>query len=282
MTRLARDVVGKVPAPGVWPERLIFDFRALKFIRPAGVVFLHNIIRWLQAKECEVLFSGHEGDSAPLRYLRDSLFFRVHIDGVVPNGEPCRATTRPLIEVKHQDSHSWLKLQLIPWVAAQANVNTASLYGLQSSMAEIFNNILDHSRHDIGSVFGQHFPQENLITIAVSDMGLGIPSNVRKLKPRLSDCDAILESIKEGFTTKSVPTNAGMGLDQLMRSVVLSLQGRVTIYSGKGMVTFAPRQGVVGSLLASNVGFCPGTTIEIGIDTRTIPNMSDAEEDLEW
>jgi hypothetical protein len=53
---------------------------------------------------------------------------------------------------------------------------------LQSSMAEIFNNISEHSRYDIGSVFGQYFPNENAIIIAVSDMGLGISCKCKKAR----------------------------------------------------------------------------------------------------
>jgi hypothetical protein len=283
MTQLASDVARKKPGPGVWPDRIVFDFQKLKFIRPAGVVFLHNIIRWLEAKECGTAFRGYKADTAPLKYLHDALFFELHLEGKVSSGASRRATTQPLVEVSHKNSHAWIKLNLIPWISTQANVNIASLYGLQSSMAEIFNNILDHSRHDIGSVFGQYFPSEQVIILAISDMGLGIPVNVRKIKPELSDSAAIIQAVKEGFTTRSVPTNAGMGLDQLMRSVVVSLNGHVTIYSGKGMVRFDPRRGAVQPHPTANVGFCQGTTIEIGIDTRAIPYLSDKEEEeLEW
>ena len=149
-------------------------------------------------------------------------------------------------------------------------------------MAEIFNNIIEHSRHDIGSVFGQHFPQKDLITIAVSDMGLGIPKTVKTLRPELSDGDAILEAVREGFTTRSVATNTGLGLDQLLRSVVTGLGGKVTIYSGEAIVSFSRRANSVASFKLRNVGFCPGTTIEIGIDPRKIPPQSEDEEDLLW
>jgi hypothetical protein len=47
MTRLARDVANRV-VKGKWPDHVTFDFSRLRFIRPAGVVFLHNLIRWLQ------------------------------------------------------------------------------------------------------------------------------------------------------------------------------------------------------------------------------------------
>jgi hypothetical protein len=246
MSQLARDVVRRKPAANVWPDRVVFDFQVLRFIKPAGVVFLHNIIRWLQAKKCRVAFLNHKQNRAAINYLRDSLFFHLHFNSDILPNCACRSTTQPLVEIKHEKSNFWIKQTLIPWVAREAKTNEASLYGLQSSMTELFNNILDHSRYDIGSVFGQHFPSEHLISIALSDMGCGIPTNVRTIKHDISDCDGILEAVKEGFTTGSIPTNAGMGLDQLMRSVVIALQGQVTIYSGKGIVRFcltdAPRQ----------------------------------------
>jgi hypothetical protein len=262
---------------GQWPERVTFDFSRLTFIRPAGVVFLRNIIRWLCAKGCKVFFRGHHGESEPIKYLRDAQFFRLHLEGEYEEEGACRPTTRPLIDVKYERSQSWIRLTLIPWVAGQARVSTASLYGLQSSMAEIFNNISEHARHDIGSVFGQYFPNENVIIIAVSDMGLGIPANVKKLRSELSDPNAIIEAVKQGFTTKSVATNT-----QLLRSVVSELGGKVTIYSGAGIVTFEPKSGGIGHRGTGGVGLCPGTTIEIRLDPRCIPVQPANEEDIEW
>jgi hypothetical protein len=37
MSQLARDVVRRKPAANVWPDRVVFDFQVLRFIRPAGV-----------------------------------------------------------------------------------------------------------------------------------------------------------------------------------------------------------------------------------------------------
>jgi hypothetical protein len=149
-------------------------------------------------------------------------------------------------------------------------------------MAEIFTNIQNHSRFEIGSIFGQHFPGENSIVIAVSDMGLGIPTNVRKVENIPSDSDAIVTAVQKGFTSKSFETNSGMGLDQLLRSVVVELGGKVTIYSGAGMVAFTPKKGNIVTEQYRKIGFCPGTTIEINLDTRVIPNLPDSEDELQW
>jgi hypothetical protein len=86
-------------------------------------------------------------------------------------------------------------------------------------MSEIFNNIKDHSRYDIGSVFGQHFQSKNIITIAISDMGLGIPTNVRLIEPNLSDCGCIQRAVKEGFSAALIRVLRSMSFDDFKRRV---------------------------------------------------------------
>ena len=247
MSRLAAAMIRTKPAPNRWPETVTFDFDTLQFIRPTGVVFLHNLIRWLQAKDCTVSFRNHKKNRPPLNYLRDARFFSTHINSYDMSGSVTRSTTKALVEVRHSASHAWIRRQLIPWISSESGADEASLYGLRSCFSELFNNIRDHTRHDIGSVFAQHFPHEHSIIISLSDMGIGIPRNVRKVRRELGDGDCIVEAVKCGFTTGSVPTNAGMGLDQLLQTVVTTLNGRVSIYSGKGMVAFEQRIRGIGS-----------------------------------
>ncbi|WP_176422151.1 hypothetical protein [Bradyrhizobium sp. 2S1] len=78
-------------------------------------------------------------------------------------------------------------------------------------MAELFNNIQDHTQLDIGTICAQHFPRESLVYISLSDMGLGIPGRVRTLLPQLSDAQAIIKATEAGFTTKTTPGNRGIG-----------------------------------------------------------------------
>lgn len=261
------------------PSRIEFDFATLNFIRPVGIVFLHNLIRWLQEKKHEVAFKNYNREKKCISYLKDSQFFKLY--GIDCCGT-CRSTTQPLIDVKHEHSFQWRNVYMIPWLSRQADKSEASFYGLANAIGELFNNIKDHSRYDIGSVFCQHFPSRNEISIALADMGVGIPHNVKKLRPSLSDADAIVEATKERFTTKSIPTNAGMGLDQLMRAVVIALKGSVTIYSQNGMVKFVHNGGLVQPCPYASVGFSPGTMIEISLDTSSIPNLDDDEGDIKW
>jgi hypothetical protein len=73
-----------------------------------------------------------------------------------------------------------------------------------------------------------------------------------------------------------------MGLDQLLRAVVMELRGGVTIYSGMGIVSFALQNGEISPIGLPDVGFCPGTTIEINLCPGMIPSRPADEEDIQW
>jgi hypothetical protein len=88
--------------------------------------------------------------------------------------------------------------------------------------------------------------------------------------------------MREGFTTRSIPTNQGLGLDYLLQTVVLTNGGHVTVYSCNAIVTFSPYMGAITAYEFPNVGFIPGTTIDICLRTDTIEPVADEQEDLIW
>jgi signal transduction histidine kinase len=170
----------------------------------------------------------------------------------------------------------------VPWLAGRLEISEASIYGFKVCISELFNNIKDHTQLDIGSIFVQHFPTERDVMISVSDFGVGIPDNVRKTLPNLSDAQAIIHAVEEGFTTKSTPGNKGVGLDYLLQTVVAHNGGKVTIYSGDSIVRFARFRNGILSIPSTGVGFCPGTTIDLSLRTGTIENLPEESEDLKW
>jgi anti-sigma regulatory factor (Ser/Thr protein kinase) len=172
-------------------------------------------------------------------------------------------------------------MDLLPWLASQLGISEASLHRFKNCAAELFNNIKDHTQFDIGSIFVQHFPNEKSVTIAMSDFGIGIPARVRE-KRQLPDAAAIIEAVKEGFTTKSSPRNKGIGLDYLLKTVVLGNGGRVTVYSGRGIVRFDRVGTEIRPFAFQRVGFCPGTTFELRLRTNAIEVLPDEREELQW
>jgi anti-sigma regulatory factor (Ser/Thr protein kinase) len=280
LSKLADDITSQHPSG--FPVSLTFDFQQLSFIRPAGVVFLSNLFWWLHQHGTAVHLINVDKDTKALEYLDDSLFFEQHCGRKIrPNAAP-RQTTRPLVRIAHEQSHDWLASNLIPWLANSLGLTEASLYELKTCLSELFNNIQDHTQFDIGSIFVQHYPNENRVSISLSDFGLGIPAKVKETVPNLSDSAAIIQAVQEGFTSRSTPGNAGLGLDYLLRTVVGTNNGTVTIFSLGGIVQFRRNDGKICPIIAKNVGFCPGTTIDINLRTDLIEWIPQEREELEW
>lgn len=267
---------------GRLPDHVCLEFSRLAFIEPAGVTFLSNFILWLRNRGVGVSFSAYDARTEAIRFLDDSLFFEKHLGRKLNPAAKPRATTQPLIDVHHEESHAWLRIHMVPWLSDALGVAEEALDPFQVCVSEIFNNIKDHSALEIGSFFAQHFPRLDRVSIAVADFGRGIPTLVRKLHPDMSDNDAIRKAVEAGFTTSSTPRNQGIGLDYLLETVVMHNGGTATIYSLKGAVRFQRDGAAIAAQPLANVGFCPGTTIDISLRTDTIGNLVQEPEPEVW
>lgn len=282
MTRVTNQIVDAAVG-GKLPAQVCFNFGTLGFIEPAGLVFLSNLIDWLRGeKECEVAYSGVDEKSASVRYLDDCGFFATSYGKALDEQAAPRRSSMPFARVAQQNSHEWLDGHFIPWLSARLDQSAATLAPLRICVSELLNNIADHTRFNIGGVAAQHFPNANRLQIAIADFGIGIPRSVAKLRPGLSDTDAIIQATEEGFTTQSTPRNRGAGLDYLLRVVPGAGLGNISIYSCDGMVSFGPSNGSVGVASSQTEGFCPGTLIEIEIRTDRIQPVDQEEEELQW
>lgn len=264
-------------------ERVIFDFTKLKFIEPVGITVLSNLIGRLDKYNCSVAFKFNSPDrnnkSCPIAFLDDAMFFKYYLNETLDNIAELRQTTFPLKNVKYSESIQYLN-KAIYWLAGKLNMSKSSLGDIENSLKEIFNNIDNHSSEQIASTFIQHFPNKKEVKLSISDFGIGIPTNVQKIKPFLSDGQAILQAIQQGFSTKTVPGNRGAGLDLLLHNVVINNKGYVYIHSNHGILrcTYNGFGGM--SISESNVdGFYPGTLLDIGFKTDTIENL---EEEFTW
>jgi hypothetical protein len=277
LSKVAADLSAAHAGKG-WPPEVMIDFGNLGFVRPAGIVFLSNMFAWLTAHQTKVTPINLDGPGDAIRFLDDALFFEQHCGAKLRAGASPRSTTMPLIRVAHDRCHDWLESDLLPWLAYRLSITKASLYGIKTCVAELFNNIQDHTQLEIGTICAQHFPRENKVYISLSDLGLGIPNRVRTKVANLSDADAIIKATAAGFTTKSVPGNQGIGLDYLLTTVAKGNGGIVSFYSSNAIVRFGP----AGAQVVPGVGFCPGTTIDIVLRTDTIERLPEEREDLEW
>lgn len=267
---------------GTIPKNVTFDFTNLSFAEPTGIVFLGNLIDFFAKHKSQIKFIENKAPNASMNYLYDSQFFRDHFN-FLSSQTRLRPTTFNLTKMSAEKSPQWLENHFIPWVQNATSKNIESLYSLQSSVSELFNNIDNHTEMDIGFIFAQHYPQKKHIKIALGDFGHGIPNKIRILDEYkdFNDYDAIVKATEEGVSSKSTPRNRGRGLFQLLSSIVIGYKGTVTIYSGQSAVNFYNLKEKIAYEEVKNIGFCHGTTIEIYIEPDKIIEY-ETEEEVSW
>lgn len=263
-------------------SKIIFDFKALQFVYPAGVTVLSNLIEFLKKTGAKTQFINHDKElSDAIRYLDDSGFFTQYLGAPLIKNAAVRPTTLPLSLVEYSRSYGYIGFNLVPWLARGLATEEKALGSLTVCFQEIFNNINDHSMENIGCSYAQHYPNKNHIEIAISDFGIGIPSNVKKREPGLNDQQAIARACEAGFTSNTTVRNRGAGLDVLIQNVVRRNGGTVILHSGGGIVSCTRGDGVIKKTPRGANGFYPGTLIQLILDTTQFVS-DDIEEDFEW
>ncbi|MDB5735597.1 MAG: putative CheA signal transduction histidine kinase [Alphaproteobacteria bacterium] len=256
------------------------DFYRVNFVEPAGVVILSNLIEWLRKRGVIVEYINADTQRRGVEYLDDTGLFATYWGASLSQFAKLRGTTFPFRALQCANSHQWLDGNIFPWLQARLNIRRSSLYGFQACVREIFNNIIDHSEEDVGCMHVQLLPNIHRMKIAISDFGIGIPTEVRRAVPGLSEPAAIARATQEGFSSKG-GKNRGAGLSYLVDIIVKNNNGWLGIYSGNGAVTFNHVTRFPNVRLMA--GSYPGTLISMIFRTDDLANDSDEEsEDLIW
>jgi anti-anti-sigma regulatory factor/anti-sigma regulatory factor (Ser/Thr protein kinase) len=269
------------------PSKLVIDFGRLNFVDPVGIVVLSNVIEYFKNLRIKITFSNHEKSTAGIKFLDDSEFFERYLGTKIFQGSQVRTTTMPLRLIAHENAQDYLLNSVMPWIAQSVGMTARSLDSVRVSMEEILHNVADHSGVPIGCTFAQHFPNKQRIEIAISDFGVGIPANVRKVHSDIIDSEALRLACKEGFTTKSNVRNRGAGLPTLIKYVTNSNSGNVIIVSGTGYLTASPnleKKEKYKITVRHSANSYPGTLVRVILRTDTLEKITeDVEpEEFEW
>nr|WP_224776669.1 ATP-binding protein [Achromobacter insolitus] len=135
----------------------------------------------------------------------------------------------------------------------------------RQSIFEIFQNCATHSNTTTGiSVCGQFFPQLNRLDLTISDGGVGIRTNARRVvRKDIGSVEAIRWAIQEGNTSKTGSEPGGFGLKLLQEFVELN-RGKVQIASRLGYYEFDGSHQRFEKLPAD----FRGTTVNLEINTN--------------
>jgi hypothetical protein len=124
---------------------------------------------------------------------------------------------------------------LIELVRRHAGISNESAEYLRLCVNEVTQNVEDHANSAIGGVCcARYLSNQQQVRVAIVDRGEGIATTLRQKYPAIQDAPTALASVVAGgFSTRSRPNNAGLGLSQLWNSV-RHLAGAVVLLSEGG------------------------------------------------
>lgn len=266
-------------------KKLIIDLTEVEFVQPSGVIALNNIIQWVMKHSgVDVGFRVTEEKScvgrnrAAMDYLADCGFFSSIGQ---PNVFKKPKTRSTMLSVKDLDTarvEQWKVTDFKKWLQNQTGKQN-EFTSVCTAIDEIFNNISDHSQEKIGCIFGQYYPKNKEIIIAVSDFGIGIPQSIKNKFQKTENDDELIEfALGEGVSSQSIPQNRGAGLANIMKTLTTNSVGEFTIISNCGIVNI--KNNIVNSSDVLEESY-PGTFFEIKIDTSN-DNLYDLDEEEEF
>ncbi len=214
------------------PKTIALDFKNLKKIQVGGITTLSNIIELCRTIGIKTVFRNAGGCEAA-HFLQGSGLLTQYQG--TPADPAAREAFLPLQLVEYDRSFNHVTNQMIPWLADILGQDVRALTSLKAGLAEVFNNIKDHSTVNVGCSASHYDAAEDKITICVADFGVGIPGRVREKVRLASDQAAIAMACQQGFSTRTTPKNRGAGLHVLIQNVVARNHGTVIIYSGEGI-----------------------------------------------
>lgn len=240
-------------------RRYRVDMTGLKTATPVSIVLLGALFRWLEVQGVDILIPTPSIPSQTAAVLRQNGFlsaFRL--------GQPIgRGPTIRYREDSYHDPDAiirYLKTDLLGrnFLAIPETSQSA----IAGALEEIYQNAFDHAESPVGVIScGQYYKEKKIAELAVVDLGIGIPGNVRRyfrrIKRRyLTGKEAMDWAMKQGHTTLPRDISRGNGMTLLADLVaryrgsleIRSYDGRVIVRDGNVIPERAP-VGISGTLV---------------------------------
>ncbi|MBP7526684.1 MAG: hypothetical protein KA801_02085 [Syntrophorhabdaceae bacterium] len=243
-------------------DDVVFDLSETKTFTPLGIILLTTTIKecLLRKKKCYYIEPTDKTLTAFLTKVGFHKHFNLDKYGAPPNFtiasghvqlQRCEEIDGSLIE------------KLIEIVDYHLRISPGLKGSLQMSLLEMMTNVVDHSGVRDYYVCCHNYPEKKQIRLCMADMGMGIPTSLRKVyKGRKTDRELIVMATEEGITTR--PNKGGLGLAHIKKFLKVN-KGQLCIISGSGKVFWKFDQGKV---LAQNMKTTyKGTIVKMVINT---------------
>lgn len=177
-------------------------------------------------------------------------------------GDRRRADT---LEIRQMTTHDRLYTERIANVLVErvAGYDADASHLVHLCLNELLQNVFEWSESREGAfVHCRHYRKEANVRIAVADGGIGIPAALRRAATagleRQPDAAVLVAAASQPGLTSSGKGSRGLGL-KLIRDVVTTRGGRLTLASHTALVTFGPGQAV----RKKRCRYVRGTVVEV-------------------
>jgi len=165
--------------------------------------------------------------------------------------------------------HQYMNDEFFP----KLELDEAEIAYIDRYLSELFINARTHGNTTEIFCCGQKYPETNKIKFMMVDLGVGIPSNVRKIKD-LTDSESIKWSIRKGNTTKDLNEDTGgLGLDEVTE-FINKHNGELTIISYKGQ--YNSKKDIV----EDSDNIFKGTIVYIDFDYTLLNDVDDKFKEI--
>ncbi|WP_433943450.1 ATP-binding protein [Paenibacillus sp. SN-8-1] len=242
-------------------------------IRNSTLVIARNLIDYLNSNKVRIAASGH-GEA--LNYAKRLNFFD-DFSGATYSFEKRNPGGR-FLELEKIDSHDTkvsgkVERALYDYCALDGVFISEEAYDIITySIGELISNVRRHSGSR-GRVSFQYYKKSGINTITVSDVGVGIPSTLRKGLYE-GEIDELLKmSIQKEVTCSRISTSyesrsPGVGLYNICRLAESNSNCLVTIVSNGYKMTINEFNPIESPQITKLKGFFPGTQVMIHINNN--------------
>lgn len=262
-------------------DHVCFDFNSIDFLETDDIVVLACLIETYYLKGNLIRFKGgthklnqHLGNIQFKEYWNPD-FNRKNFNSARNNSTLC------LWKIEKSRVYEYSKFAKDYF--SRLFKENKDLLPLQTNLDEIFNNIFDHSKSDISFIITQFFRKKHLLSFSICDFGIGISKSINNFmqatqQALLPDDEALYLAIKNGFTSKSLPHNRGMGLDNI-REFTDSSDGILTIASNNALLIKKANHDYQKSITGFNFN---GTLIKVEVNTNSFESNESNVDTFEF
>jgi len=224
-------------------DEICFDLSRSESLTPFAIIILTSTIFECQRKKKRCKYNEPEDEN--LKEFLNEIGFNNYF------GLKARPIQQNLIQTqtvqlrKVTGLDALLTENMMEIIEANLNLSAGVRGSLRMSFLETMTNVVDHSETDNYYVCAYTYPPKGQIRLCIADLGVGIPSSLRRSKeyPTLgNDYDAIKKATEKGVSCRS--GRDGLGLSHI-KNFIKANEGQMCIISGHGKVYWKFDQGKV-------------------------------------